>query len=272
MKLWYQSMARQDRFPSYAAVLREIIDQVAEPNSEVHISPITKSGGIGDQYRFFEFIDMRDVMSNVIRAEKEGYDAFLIGNIGDPCLYEGREMTNFPVLGLCETSLHLACMMGRSFGLVTLSDKFTPRILENVRRYGLEGRLSSVCCMDVKRLPTLDEAYQDKEKREQLFEQFLDAGQKIADEGAEVIIPAGGVVMALLAREGIHRVGDVPILNGITALIKTGEIVVRLAKIMGGFTSKKCTFKSPEGPVLDEIARAYGHDFAELPFLRLDKR
>jgi allantoin racemase len=271
MKLWYQSMARHDALSSYASVLREIIDKVIDLGTEVQIAPIEKSGGIGDQYRFFEFIDMRDVISNFIRAENEGYDAFLIGNIGDPCLYEGREITNMPVLGLCETCLHIACMMGRSFGLVTLSKKFTPRILDNVIRYRLNDRLSSVCCMNVESLPTLDKAYNQKEIRDKLFKEFFDAGRRVAEEGAEVIIPAGGVVMALLAREGIYNVEGVPILNGIITLIKTGEMVVKLSKIMDGFTSKIASFKAPSGRVMEEIKSAYGDDFEELPFIRLDR-
>ena len=31
----------------------------------------------------------------------EGFDAFLIGNIADPGLYEAREVATMPVLGLC---------------------------------------------------------------------------------------------------------------------------------------------------------------------------
>ena len=271
MKLWYQSLARHDRFQSYAKVLREIIEKVAEPETEIDVHAVTRSGGIADQYYFFGFLDMRDVVSNFIRAEAEGYDAFLIGNIGDPGLYEGREMTRFPVLGLCETSLHLACMMGHKFGLVTVNEKFTPRILENVERYGLAKRLGGVHFMKVDRLLSLDEAYNDKKKRDRLFDQFFDAAEKTAKQGAEVIIPAGGVVMALLAHAGLYRVGDVPILNGITALIKMGEMAVRLNKIMGGFTSKRSTFAPPPPHVLEEIKQAYGSNFSELPFTRCDK-
>ncbi len=99
MKLWYQSMARHDQFGAYATVLHEIVEKVADPGTEIHVQGITRSGGVADQYRFFEFPDMRDVMSNFMRAEAEGYDGFLIGNIGDPGLYEAREMTDLPVLG-----------------------------------------------------------------------------------------------------------------------------------------------------------------------------
>jgi len=83
-------------------------------------------------------------MENVQIATRRGFDAFLIGNIGDPGIHACREITTMPVLGLCETALLTACMMGRNFSLVTINEKFTPRIIDNVHRYKLERRLAAV--------------------------------------------------------------------------------------------------------------------------------
>ena len=80
-------------------------------------------------YRFLEYHDTREVIYNAMQAEREGYDAFLIGNISDAGIREAREVVGIPVLGLCETSLHVACMMGANFSLVTISEKWTPRLL-----------------------------------------------------------------------------------------------------------------------------------------------
>ena len=91
-----------------------------------------------------EHHDVHEVISNAMQAEREGYDAFLIGNIADPGLREAREIANMPVLGLCESAMHVACMMGANFSFVTINEKFTPRIVENVHRYKLEGRLAAV--------------------------------------------------------------------------------------------------------------------------------
>ena len=61
---------------------------------------IAERGGIGDQYRYLEFIEAGEVLGNVMRAERAGYDGFLIGNIADPGLREARELTSMPVAGL----------------------------------------------------------------------------------------------------------------------------------------------------------------------------
>src|SRR5690349_20567411 len=157
MKLWYQSMSRQKAWGGYSTVLKRIVDRVKEPDTQIDLHGITKIGGLADQYRYLEYLETGEVMTNVQTAIKQGYDAFLIGNIGDPGIRECREIANFPVLGLCETSLHLACLMGASFSLVTINEKFTPRIVENVVHYGLKDRLAAVNRMKVDRILNLDE-------------------------------------------------------------------------------------------------------------------
>ena len=55
------------------------------------------------------------------------------------------------------------------------------------------------------------------------------------------------VVMALLAYYGVHEAArGTPILNGITALVKMGEMAVKLDRLMGGrFVSKTCLYAPP---------------------------
>ena len=139
MKLWYQSMSRQTEWGGYPRVLRGILDKVRDPDTEIHVAGITEIGGMGDQFRYLEYLETGEVLKNVHRAVREGFDAFLIGNIADPGLREAREIADIPVLGLCKSALHVACMMGASFSLVTINGKFTPRIVENVLRYGLRS-------------------------------------------------------------------------------------------------------------------------------------
>jgi allantoin racemase len=195
------------------------------------------------------------------RAVREGFDAFLVGNIADPGLQEAREIADIPVMGLCESALHVACMMGASFSLVTINEKFTPRIVGNVRRYGLRDRLAAVNRMKVDRLTDLGVAFDDAEARDRIVAQFTRAAQANAEAGAEVVIAAGGVVMALLAHADIHDAAGMPILNGITNLVKLGEMAVKMNSLMGGrFTSKRCTYAPPPPDQIAEFRRHYGAD------------
>ena len=261
MKLWYQSMSRfKAKWIGYPEALQKILDQVKDPDTEIELHGITKIGGFADQYRYLEFLETGEVMENLHTAMERGFDGFLIGNIADPGLRECREIADIPVLGLCETSLHVACLMGANFSLVTVNEKFTPRIVENVHRAGLRGRLASVHRMKVDRILSLDEGFTDKVVLDHLIGQFQTAAKANTDAGAEVVIAAGGVAMALLAHAGIYSTpSGAPILNGITTLVKMGEMAVRLDKIMGGtFTSKRLQYAPPGPDQIAEIREYYG--------------
>ena len=91
--------------------------------------------------------------------------------------------------------------------------------------------------------------------------QFERAAKANAEAGAEVVIAAGGVVMALLAHAGIHEAAGMPILNGITNLVKLGEMAVKTNRLMGGrFTSKRCTYAPPPPDQIAEFRKHYGAD------------
>lgn len=261
MKLWYQSMSRfKAKWNGYPEALKKIIDSVKDPGTEVEIHGITKIGGFADQYRYLEYLETGEVMENIAIAMEQDFDAFLIGNIADPGLRECREIANIPVLGLCETSLHVACMMGATFSLVTINEKFTPRIVENVVRVGLKDRMAAVHRMKVDRILNLDQGFTDKAICDDLINQFQIAAKANTDAGSEVVIAAGGVVMALLAHAGVYTTpSGAPILNGITTLIKMGEMAAKLDKIMGGtFTSKRLQYAPPTPDQIEEMREYYG--------------
>jgi len=260
-------MSRQKAWSDYNKALRRILDSVKDPDTEIEVHGITKVGGIADQFHYLDYLESGEVMTNVQVAMRRGFDAFLIGNIGDPGLKSCREIANIPVLALCETSLHLACQMGRNFSLVTINEKFTPRILDNVHYYGLAGRMLCWNRMNVDRILHLDAGFSDPKTRKEIFSQFLKAANANVEAGAEVIIPAGGVVMALLAEAGIHQADrNTPILNGITALVKMAEAVVKINRIMGGkFPSKRLYYAPPSTDQIDEIRKYYGNIYPTVP-------
>jgi allantoin racemase len=53
--------------------------------------------------------------------------------------------------------------------------------------------------------------------------------------------------------------GNVPVLNGVVALVKTAESVVRMRRLMGGnWTSKRATYAPPPASQIEELRRVYG--------------
>lgn len=260
MKLWYQSVTRSGRFPAYNAVLRRIIDKAKDPETTVEIHGIERQGGTGDQYRYLAFLQSVEILENVHRAIEEGFDAFLIGNIGNPGLLEAREIADFPVLGLGEASINVMRTMGESFGLITINEKYKPRLVDMIRHADAERRLTGMYPMDFPRIFDLEDACRDESNRQELIQRFEAAGCTASRDGAEVLLAAGGVVMALLADSGIDRMEDgTPVLNGIAAIIKQGEAAVRLSRQMSGsYTSKRLAHATPPQSEIAGYRDAYG--------------
>jgi allantoin racemase len=146
MRLFYQSfgVSRGSRDGHYGQVLKRILDQAAAHGTEISIHGLSPHRAIAEQYRYLEFLDKTDIMENGLRAEREGYDALVLGKIFDPGLHQLRELLNIPVLGLCESSVHVACLMGASFSLINVNPKFTRRIIDNITLQGLAARLVSI--------------------------------------------------------------------------------------------------------------------------------
>jgi len=259
MKLWYQSLAREAQSIPYGTDLKKVIGAAADSGTTVHVQGLSEAAGIGAHYRFLEYHDTKEVIYNAIKAEREGYDAFLIGNITDAGIREAREMVNFPVLGLSETSLHVASIMGAKFGLVAISGKWIPRLMENVDRYGLRQRFAAIEVMETSPLD-LRQAFRDEGRRKDVIARFTSAAGKLLAKGAEVIIPAGGEVGVFVTGAGLFEIDRAPIVNGIFELIKMGEMAVRLKVLTGRFTSKRFGYAPPTGDFLKRIREHYGPD------------
>lgn len=262
MRLYYQTlgMSRGSKSGQYGKLLQDMIAAAAAPGTEIDAFGLSPHRAVADQYRYLEFLDTSEIVSNGLKAELDGYDAFLIGNIFQPGLHELRELLNIPVLGLSECAVQMACLMGPTFSLVNVNPKFNHRIVEGIRLQGLIGRMVSVEMMTVERPGVFDAALSDPAILEGIVGQFVEVSRRALDKGAEVLIPAGGSLMAALERSGLREVDGAPVLNGIAALIKTAEMAVQMRALTGCFTSKRLVYAPPTGKLLADVRAAYGEN------------
>ena len=260
MKLFYQSMgvARRSETGPYAQALAKVLHAAAASGTEVGVFGLSPGRALADQYRYLEHLDTAEILDNGLRAEKEGYDAFLIGNVFEPGLHELREVLNIPVLGLLESSVHLACLMAPSFSVVNVNPKFVRRVNENVARTGLASRMVSIDRMEVDGGRAVDGAFEDPAICADIVRRFAEAARVGIAKGAETVFPAGGIVMTALAHADVHAVDGVPIVNGLIALLKTAEMAVQIRQLTGSFTSKRMMYAPPSGKLLADLRAVYG--------------
>ena len=75
-------------------------------------------------------------------------DALVIACFGDPGLWTLRDRLPVPVIGMAEASCHVACQMGRRFGIVTGGAAWAPILTAFVEQTGLSSRMSGVYTLD----------------------------------------------------------------------------------------------------------------------------
>lgn len=257
MKLIYHSLGNLDRLSGYATAMESYLDDVSreETEFELHGSP---KGGIADTYRYFAFQDAQGVSATIAR-KKDDVDGIAIGNILDPSLREGREITSIPVLGLGETSYLVACSVAETAAVAPLSPKWEPNIRDQIRMYGLEDRVPIVRGMNIE-LDEMAAAFDDAEKRQTVIDAVDDVVASCADDGAEIVIPGGGIISMLLNQEDIVEMHGVPIMDQISVLVKLIETYVDLYRMEALKTSEKNMYAQPEESFLTELLDLYNLD------------
>jgi len=204
----------------------------ARPDTEiVAISP--SYGPRSIEVHFEDYIAAAATVEEVAK-NKDDYDAFIIACYGDPGLYACREVTDKPVIGIAEASMHLATFVAHSFSIVSVIPRVKPLLLDLVRDVGLESKCASVRCTNL----TVLEIEADPERA--VVELIEESKKAVAEDGAEAIC-LGCAGMGPLDRRIQDAVG-VPVLDGTVSAVKMAESLYDY----GLKTSKVAAFAWPE--------------------------
>ena len=141
MKLWYQSYVDYENGASYWDKLRLHLDDIIEPGTTIDIRGITPFDSYA--HPLVEFRCAREMICNAVRAEREGYDAFIVGHFQDAGLYEaaslGDRVWRFEPIceGECEQGAHPHFVCVDCGGVFCLNEiKLTKKSLAASRRVG----------------------------------------------------------------------------------------------------------------------------------------
>ncbi|MBV8186547.1 MAG: aspartate/glutamate racemase family protein [Alphaproteobacteria bacterium] len=154
-------------------------------------------------------------------AERRGeIDAAIVAAFGDPGLGGARELFDFPVVGMAEAAMLVACTLGRSFGIVSFSRSLEPWFAEIVAWHGLSRRCAAIRTLD-ESFRSIDEVQEEKEAV------LVELAQRIVKDNAADVVILAGAPLAGLADKIKDRV-DVPLVDGIQAAVVMAEGLVRI--------------------------------------------
>lgn len=198
---------------------QSILRSWAFPGTQADLIDI-EEGPSSIESLYEEFLAVPQTVERIIEAEKNGYDAVILGCYGDPGMDAARELVNIPVIGPGEASFLIGAMLGNSFSIVTVMDSIVGPLKKQVKLAGVESKLASVRAA---KIPVLELA-KDKDAS---LKKILDvAGKCIEDDGADVIL-LGCMSMAFLGvSDEMQKALNVPVVNPAKVGLKLAESLV----------------------------------------------
>lgn len=262
MKIWHQSFTVLEDLPDYAKTLRAHIRKIARPDTEVVLHG-QRCGTFpadypGDDlaYSYLYWVHGNQWVAGALRAAEQGFDAYAMCTMPNPMIREIRTLVDIPVTGYGESSALVACQLGQRFGVMTFVKELVPLYADRIRSYGLAERCAGVFHTEFDFRDVLA-GFADPAP---LIDRFITRARAvIRDHGADVLIGGSMPLSVLLASNGISRVDDVPIVDGLAATIKTAEMMVDFKRASGLSVSRHGWFNSAPPPSrVRQVIEFYG--------------
>jgi allantoin racemase len=256
-KIWWQGSTALETAPVlklYTESLKRHAREILMPNLEIDVRGVSR-GTFDIHHSYYEHLNNYEMIENLYTAHKKGYGAIAVGCFLDSGVREARTFTDIPVLGLAETSMLVACMLGRRFSIVTfapgLADKKFPQL---IHEYGLSERAAPIGCMTV----SLEDLAKAFEEPQPVITEFLSVSEKMVQQGAEVILPGCGMLNMILVNNHLNQLqgGNVPIVDVVGLLLKQAETMITLKRVSNLTVSRSGYYEKPTN--LQEIRELYG--------------
>jgi len=153
----------------------------------------------------------------------------------DPILDAAREVSNVPVVGPRNASLHLALTLGTRFSIITVQGDSLKRCMEaGVRKEGLEPFCASVRNLALR---VLDIAKRPADAQKELLEL---SRQAVEEDGADVIVLGCTALSHEIDLKPIVQEVGVPILDPFIVAIKMAQLLIE-----SGLSHSKAAYPQP---------------------------
>lgn len=257
MKIMLANVAISEEHGDFACNIltkrwKQNFDLVKAPDTEI-VSRFSDWGIIGMEGFFYPAIDLLNAQAMLqasVRAPEDGFDAIMITCYGDPMLDQIRSLVDIPVMSIGEATLHAAAMMGKKFGLVTISEANIYESHHTIAKYGL----SEYCAGIVATPEKPEEQPAALADAHHAIESFREAARKLISQGAEILIPGCGLMSPALRLapgcekeypNGVTEIDGVPVMDVMSVTLKMTEMMAQLRRAGSGWISRKGVYKMP---------------------------
>ncbi len=259
IRIWHQSMTELEELPQYRTTMEQHAQAVLSGSTRVSVNglPPGSYGGLAPSdvlgYPYAYHLVLGHAIEAAYQAERQGYDAFVVGSYSEPFLREIRSLVDIPVASMAESTFLVACSLGKYQALIANAPSIARIVSTQVQKHGLRERVTGVYSVD----PPLTEnalavAYQDAGE---MIDGFTQVARQAIDAGADVVVPAEGVLAELLWANGVDHVDDVPVMDSLGVAWHYAEMLVGLWRRTGLRVGRRWEYpRAPE----DILARVRG--------------
>ncbi|MGI4807546.1 MAG: aspartate/glutamate racemase family protein [Janthinobacterium lividum] len=256
VRIWFQSATEMDPNGPYAAALRRHGKKVLQPGTVLDLHGVPPGSWAGQQPSalfgypaIFLAVLAPAFLANAVRAEREGYDAFVVGTFIEPFLRELRSAVGIPVVSSLEATLLVGCTAAHQVGLVTINEALCRSLQTSIERHRLGARVVSVMALD----PPLDEAgvIAALDTPGPALDAFASIGRRVVAAGADAVIPAESILATLTADAGLHGIEGAAVLDAIATPLAFTEMLVTLHRRAGLRTGRRWHTTMPAPELID---------------------
>lgn len=242
LRIWHQSVNELGRIEAYKRGIEEHAARFLGTDAEVHVhgmadgtyGALSPSDALGNAHLYHRVLS--PIVEQAVEAERQGYDAFVMGSFSEPYLREMRTAVDIPVVSLTEAALLTGCALGTRIGMISNAPNVAYMTRLSVAKHHLEARVSAVTSL----VPDMDE-YELIEARDEptaLIEAFTRRARELIADGAEVIVPAEGVMAEIFAAKGLTQIDNAIVLDVFAAAWVQALGLVKLRRGLGTGVSR----------------------------------
>jgi len=265
MRIWHQSFTVLQDLPAYVDGLKERIDAVVRPGTEVVLHgqiPGTYNSnypGTDLAYGVLYWMHGLQWIAAAREAQNQGFDAMVLASIAGPMATEIRTIVDIPVVGYGEAAFNLAGLYGNRAGMLFFIKERLDFWPKQLAAWGLADRFAGIEHAGVSFQDVLT-GYMEPAKRDAIVARIVEAGEKLVREtGADVIVPGEMPLNLLLSRAGVTEIGGASVIDGIATSFKFAEMLVDLRKSSGMKPSRHGFYHAaPDPKRFEQVLEFYG--------------
>ncbi|WP_144630220.1 aspartate/glutamate racemase family protein [Bordetella genomosp. 13] len=261
-RFWHQSMVELETAQPYRDYLESHARAVLGDTARVSVHGLRPGSllgrpstpGLSNPFVYHRVLDQ--VIDNAIAAQRDGCDAFVIGSFSEPYLREIRSILDIPVLSILESTLLTGCSLGQRIIPISNAPEIAAMVDRAIAAHGLGQRVLPAVALD----PPLDEPTLAHAigRPGPVLEAFTATARAWLARGADVIVPAEGVLSTVLTANAVAELDGAPVLDVFAITWRHAVMMTGLRRDLRLSVSRVGHYARGEQALVDEII-ARGH-------------